>query len=414
MGVTQGVLSLKRVPLAFPSLIRLDAKGAEGESQAPTSWIQIAKTGEFQSKRYGEFAITRSDLSEMLHNFKNVTPKAPTELPVDYDHLSMDPKKPLDGVAAGWFKDLELREDGDELWGLIAWTPRAAEAIRNGEYKFVSPSFVKNHVHKDGSEIGATLLAAAVTNHPFLEGMSALTLYSFSAMGDIAMAQSQSQPRRKRLLHLAEVDQRVTFNPDAELTPELTPKERQGVYVIKAIVGEGEDQFVRLQTPDGTEFYGWYRVNQLAPSPPPTDARPHATEDEGANPSLVTTPAPPRPEEMQMSDQMTPDVQLMNLARQHAQPGESLGRAAARVAIEYRDVLNRYVEWAATAVEVKPEPQHLRRDPAPVDGPAAKATRELIALATTIAKERGVDFTTATKLAGQQRADLSATWGRGE
>ena len=37
----------------------------------------------------------------MLHNFTEVTPKAPTELPIDYDHLSMDPQKPGDGIAAG-------------------------------------------------------------------------------------------------------------------------------------------------------------------------------------------------------------------------------------------------------------------------------------------------------------------------
>jgi hypothetical protein len=59
--------------------------------------------------------------------------------------------------------------------------------IENRAYRFVSPSFVKDHTHKDGRKIGTTLLAAAITNHPFLEGMSALTLYSFSAMGDLAL-----------------------------------------------------------------------------------------------------------------------------------------------------------------------------------------------------------------------------------
>ncbi len=35
---------------------------------------------------------------------------------------------------------------------------------------------MKDHAHKDGTKIGTTLLAAAITNHPFLEGMQALTL----------------------------------------------------------------------------------------------------------------------------------------------------------------------------------------------------------------------------------------------
>src|SRR5688572_22318575 len=102
--------SIAHIPISFPSLIQLGAKPAAGD--APKSWIQLAKTGKFVSNRYGKFEITPTDLAQMLHNFQHVTPKAPTELPVDYDHLSMEVKKPGDGVAAGWFKALELRNEG--------------------------------------------------------------------------------------------------------------------------------------------------------------------------------------------------------------------------------------------------------------------------------------------------------------
>ena len=176
--------NLNRVILSLPSLVSL---AATDDTAAPRSWIQLARTGSFTSSRYGKFAITKDDLSQMLSNFNNITPKAPTELPIDYDHLSMDPKKPGDGIAAGWMKRLELREDGTELWGEIAWTPDAAKRIEAKEYRFVSPSFVKEYTHKDGRKIGTTLLAAAITNHPFLESMHALTLYSFGAMGDLAL-----------------------------------------------------------------------------------------------------------------------------------------------------------------------------------------------------------------------------------
>ena len=124
----------------------------------------------------------------MYRNYNDITPKSPTELPIDYDHLSMDPQKPGDGIAAGWMKRVELREDGDELWAEVEWTKDGAARIKNQEYRFVSPSFTKDHTHKEtGKKIGATLLAAAITNHPFLEGMKALTLYNFSAMGDVAL-----------------------------------------------------------------------------------------------------------------------------------------------------------------------------------------------------------------------------------
>ena len=150
------------------------------------SWIQLARTiKDAVSSRYGTFSITKENLSRMLSNFRERVPQAPTKLPIDYDHLSMDPQKPGDGIAAGWLVDMELRDNGNQLWGLVEWTPKAAEAVAAKEYQFVSPSFSRNYTTKDGQKIGPTLLAAAITNHPFLEGMAPLTL---CADGDLAIA----------------------------------------------------------------------------------------------------------------------------------------------------------------------------------------------------------------------------------
>ncbi len=252
--------NLSRVVLSLPSLVSLATTADE-----PRSWIQLAKTGAFHSSRYGKFSITRDDLAQMLHNFRHVTPAAPTELPIDYDHLSMDPKQPGDGKAAGWLKSVELRADGEELWGDVEWTPEATDLIKNRAYRFVSPSFVKDHTHKDGRKIGTTLLAAAITNHPFLEGMQALTLYSFSAMGDLAVV---ATPTATMPVHLAELGQHVSFLADATATPELTDEERQQTFVVKTIEGE----FVRLARLDGTEF-GWFKSEtQLGPAPAPEPA----------------------------------------------------------------------------------------------------------------------------------------------
>lgn len=261
--MSERTTTLNRVILSLPSLVSLAATKAD-TADAPQSWIQLAKTGTFHSSRYGKFSITRDDLAQMLHNFNEVTPQAPTQLPIDFDHLSMDPQKPGDGKAAGWLQRVELRADGDELWGEVEWTPEAANLIQNRAYRFVSPSFVKDHTHKDGRKIGTTLLAAAITNHPFLEGMQALTLYSFSAMGDLALVET---PTTVAAVNLSELGQRVTFQPDAERTPELTDEERRQTFIVKTAIGAGDDEFVRLTRPDGTEF-GWFRVStQLAPAP---------------------------------------------------------------------------------------------------------------------------------------------------
>jgi phage I-like protein len=196
-------MSLERVILNWPTA--LDLKDDAGA--VPRSWIQLAKTGSFVSKRYGKFSITREDLGQMLHNFTHVTPKAPTLLPVDWDHLSMDAARvPENGAAAGWMKKLELRDGGDTLWAEVEWTPKAAGAIKNREYQFVSPSFAKDYTHKDGRKIGTTLLAAAITNHPFLQGMQALTLRTPAIAGvhlsvalrDLVAVEAAPSPPEKR------------------------------------------------------------------------------------------------------------------------------------------------------------------------------------------------------------------------
>lgn len=161
------------LPLAF--LTSLDRYELSAET-APKSWIQVAKTGSFVNAKYGELNITRDDLVRMLSNFKSEYPQQPYQLPVDYEHFSTSAnRKPGDGIAAGWFLDLELRNNGDELWGLIEWTQPAAEKIRNKEYRFVSPTFMRTWTTNKGREIGTTLIAAALTNIPFLN-MQAITL----------------------------------------------------------------------------------------------------------------------------------------------------------------------------------------------------------------------------------------------
>lgn len=335
------IMSLDRILLSFPTLLpAISLK----DGKASRSWIQLARTGTFVSTRYGKFSISKDDLSTMLHNFNTITPKDPTELPIDYDHLSMDPKKPGDGIAAGWMKKLELREDGDELWCEAEWTPDGAERIENKEYRFVSPSFVKNHTHKDGKKIGTTLLAAAITNHPFLEGMSALTLYNFSTIGDLALAdaislsppdksghydswdacvddnQDKDDPKafcaflkarrdakwdipagvvalsnevgdpllaaldakHAKPIHLSEIGQRVMIAPGNARTQD----EIGGTFEITEVVGDGENAFVTIKDANGVP-HKWFRATELLPA--------SATPANPIQPNLEPAPGTPAP-----------------------------------------------------------------------------------------------------------------------
>lgn len=59
-------------------------------------------------------------------------------LPIDYQHDSMTPGKSGPKPAAGWIERLEADDKG--IWGIVSWTPRAAEMIASREYRFLSPA----------------------------------------------------------------------------------------------------------------------------------------------------------------------------------------------------------------------------------------------------------------------------------
>ena len=135
------------------------------------SWAQVLRVGHFSHPSYGEFEVTTETLQNMVANFTNgVRPIPPTRLVVDYNHGDQS------GRAAGWITALEVR-GGSELWAQVEWTDEAAEAIRRREYQFTSAEFTSEYVDKETGETrGATLLAFAITNRPFVEGMQPLAL----------------------------------------------------------------------------------------------------------------------------------------------------------------------------------------------------------------------------------------------
>jgi phage I-like protein len=170
---------------------------ADGETKS--RWIQVAKTGEFKNYfRKGKQAtlvITKAMLKEMVANFSaGRHPEPNTEIPVDYEHLSAAPSGPTDGKAAGWFKTLELRDDGESVYGEVEWTEDASTAIEKKEFKYFSPEFALNYTTHDGEQIGCTLLAGALTNRPFLQGMEAVELRGLS--GDVLATELSYDQRR--------------------------------------------------------------------------------------------------------------------------------------------------------------------------------------------------------------------------
>lgn len=153
----------------------LGAELAEGQ----TSEIEVVRIGSWKHPEYGDFEITEEDLDNIVKNFSDgvravKASDGSLQLVVDYQHGSTetDPEK---AKAAGWIR--KLWRVGDAVKAVVAWTKKAAEFITNGEYSYISPEIAFSYKDKkSGEDVGPTLLAAALTNRPFLEELEPVVL----------------------------------------------------------------------------------------------------------------------------------------------------------------------------------------------------------------------------------------------
>jgi phage I-like protein len=161
----------EEMPLRYFALIA--GEPLVDETDLKVSTIQVFRTGKFKHPVYGQFTITPEDLSAMVANFKANRPKSPTELVVDYEHMSAMGSQV--SPAAGWVKSLEVR--GNALFATVEWTDKAAEMVKSREYRFISPEWHMHYRDKEsGKDLGPTLMAIALTNRPFIEGMAPVML----------------------------------------------------------------------------------------------------------------------------------------------------------------------------------------------------------------------------------------------
>ncbi|PPB54978.1 phage protease [Campylobacter hyointestinalis] len=125
--------------------------------------ILLAVTGEWQGHYNGAFKITPLDIKKMIENFND----RKIDLVIDYEHQSLYGKE---APAAGWITKLFTKADGEELWGKAMWSDKAAEYIKNDEYRYLSPVFnFDARDNKSGANIGVRLESVGLTNTPFLD-----------------------------------------------------------------------------------------------------------------------------------------------------------------------------------------------------------------------------------------------------
>ena len=130
--------------------------------QQKGGWYEVAKVGHWKGHIAGEFELTTNDLNQIVFNFKNQG----LDIVVDYEHQTLSGDI---APASGWIKHPDsLKVENDTLYAKIEWTPKAKEAIKNKEYKYLSPVLIANAKDsKTGNSIGWTLHSVALTNTPF-------------------------------------------------------------------------------------------------------------------------------------------------------------------------------------------------------------------------------------------------------
>lgn len=145
-------------------------------------WAMLLPAGEF-SGRDGRGPYRMDDAEKVIAASFDAANTG--SLPVDVNH-SIDRAGPKGqpAPAAGWISRMEARADG--VWGFIEWTARAAQSIRDKEYRFLSPVFL----HSAQAPYKVVYLArASLTNDPNLTLTALHTTQKGKAMDETQLAE---------------------------------------------------------------------------------------------------------------------------------------------------------------------------------------------------------------------------------
>ena len=145
---------MSKTTTAFYLALNMEADGAVPE------WIQLLPEGPLVQGVDGRFWFV-NDAAEIIHEFE----QAGRPLPIDFDH-AIERRAPRGekAPAVGWIEKIEHRK-GQGIWGKVAWNELGASALKNREYRYISPVFRYEWETREVLE----LINAGLTNRPNLK-----------------------------------------------------------------------------------------------------------------------------------------------------------------------------------------------------------------------------------------------------
>lgn len=249
----------------MPIKFTLNHQCLKDDKGNPVSEIQLFKLGKFEHWSGSEFVVDEDFIDSMIANFEALksTSKDGKVIPMDYNHGSLSYGAD-EAKAAGWITELIKKDDG--LYCHAEWTEEAAEYIKKGEYRYVSPEFSIDTKDEYGNEIeGGFLYAAALTNRPFLKGMEPVALAAFEKrVHDFATRmfnQRGEEPMKEKLAKLLALKEATE---DAVLKAVESVQSRFADIVKVLALKDGEDPVTKigLLVKESTELNE--RVNKLS------------------------------------------------------------------------------------------------------------------------------------------------------
>ncbi len=120
------------------------------------------------------FAVTGEDLRNIVANFR----KRKTDIPLDFEHSTLNAGSGVPTATAGWLKRLDDGPDENGvLWGYVEYTAQGRKAVEAKDYKYVSPVIEWGTRDKTtGEQQGATVTSVALTKQPLFENVPSLLL----------------------------------------------------------------------------------------------------------------------------------------------------------------------------------------------------------------------------------------------
>lgn len=125
---------------------------------SPPSEVQLIPYGRHKTSK-GDFVLDEDGASSIIADFDS----RQNDMVLDYEHQTLIGSE---APAAGWIKSI-INKGSEGIWAVVQWTPRAIAYLRNREYRYISPVFLKRA--SDNKVI--RIINAALTNQPAIDGM---------------------------------------------------------------------------------------------------------------------------------------------------------------------------------------------------------------------------------------------------